>query len=184
MTPVEQVTLKRAGVGLRAWDPERACPGLTLFSPMGPDSTAYLIDLAGQIVHTWSMPYPALYGHLTERGTLLYNGRIDSHDDRFLSSAPWKGGVLLEVDWLGEVLWEVRHPDHHHDGIRLANGNALLLCAAEIPSDVAWIWLFRLVGSRSRLMGSAEGGGSCRHEWGIDSGCTGARWATPTTWWR
>jgi hypothetical protein len=108
-------------------------PGLTLFMPMGGDSTVYLIDLGGEVVHTWCMPYPALSGYLTERDTLVYNGRIDCPDDNFLSSSPWKGGVLLEVDWSGEVVWEVRHPDHHHDGIRLANGNALLLCAAEVP---------------------------------------------------
>jgi hypothetical protein len=134
---VEQVKLKRAGVGLRACDPEKACPGLTLFTPMGAESTVYLIDLGGEIVHTWKMPYHALYAYLTERGTLVYNGRIDGPDDSFLNSTPWKGGVLLEVDWNGEVLWEVRHPDHHHDGIRLANGNALLLCVAGVPCDIA-----------------------------------------------
>jgi hypothetical protein len=128
---------KRAGVGLRAWDPDKACPGLTLFTPTGPDSTVYLIDLGGEILHTWCMPYPALYGYMTERGTLVYNGRIDGPHHSFLSSTPWKGGVLLEVDWDGEVVWEVRHPDHHDDGIRLANGNALLLCMAEIPFDIA-----------------------------------------------
>ena len=137
MTPVDQARLKRAGVGLRAWDRDKACPGLTLFTPMGADSTVYLIDLGGEIVHSWCMPYPALYGYLTERGTLVYNGRIDGPEDNFLSSSPWKGGVLVEVDWSGEVVWEVRHPDHHHDGIRLANGNALLLCMAEVPCDIA-----------------------------------------------
>jgi len=73
------------------------------------EPTVYLIDLGGETVHTWCMPYPALYGYLTARGTLVYNGRIDSRDDSFLNSAPWKGGALLEVDWNGEVLWEVRH---------------------------------------------------------------------------
>jgi hypothetical protein len=137
MTPVQQTVLKRAGLGLRAWDPDKACPGFTLFTPIGAQSTVYLIDLGGQLVHTWCMPYPALYGYLTGRGTLVYNGRIDGPGDNFLSSSPWKGGVLLEVDWNGEVVWEVRHPDHHHDGIRLANGNALLLCAADVPCDIA-----------------------------------------------
>jgi hypothetical protein len=104
---------------------------------MGTGSTVYLIDLGGEVVHTWCMPYPALSGYLTERGTLVYNGRIDCPDDNFLSCSRWKGGVLLEVDWSGEVVWEVRHPDHHHDGIRLANGNALLLCVAEVPIGIA-----------------------------------------------
>ncbi len=48
MTHVEQVKLKRAGVGLRACDPDKACAGLTLFAPMGADSTVYLIDLGGE----------------------------------------------------------------------------------------------------------------------------------------
>ena len=30
----------------------------------------------------------------------------------------------------------VRHPDHHHDGIRLRNGNVLLLCLSPLPHDL------------------------------------------------
>ena len=33
MAAIEQNTLKRRGVGLRARDPERAFPGFTLFAP-------------------------------------------------------------------------------------------------------------------------------------------------------
>ena len=70
--PVEQTKLRRAGTGLRAWDRERAWPGYTLFAPyQSADPTVYLIDLDGVTVHTWRMPYPAQYGRLTERGTLL-----------------------------------------------------------------------------------------------------------------
>jgi len=43
---VEQNTLKRRGVGLRVCDPERACPGFTLFAPVFEQNrTVYLIDL-------------------------------------------------------------------------------------------------------------------------------------------
>src|SRR5262249_44295082 len=48
-----------------------------------------------------------------------------------------KGGVVLEADWNGKVLWEVHHPDHHHHGILLRNGNVLLHCMAEVPDDIA-----------------------------------------------
>jgi len=92
------------------------------------DSTVCLIALGGELVHTWCMPYPPLSGYLTDRGTLVYNGSIEG-------STPRNGGVVLEVDWAGEVIWEVRHPDHHDDGIRLSNGNPLLLCLAEIPCE-------------------------------------------------
>src|ERR1700730_2601103 len=123
---VEQNTLKRRGVGLRAWDPGRACPGYTLFAPcFEQNRTVFLIDLQGSVVHTWTMPYaPGLGGYLTERGTLIYNGR--ALETGFLSRFPFKGGAILEADWNGKILWEVRHPDHHHDGIRLRNGNVLL----------------------------------------------------------
>lgn len=136
MPPVEQIKAKRAGVGLRAYDPDRACPGYTLFAPSTGGGEVYLIDLEGNTSHTWRMPYPpGLYGYLTERGTLFYNGQIP--DDSFVGSQPWRGGAALETDWLGRVLWEVNHPHHHHDGRRLRNGNVVLLCARPIPRDLA-----------------------------------------------
>jgi hypothetical protein len=134
---VEKNTLKRRGVGLRAYDIGRACPGFTLFAPhFQQNRTVYLIDVEGEVVHTWQMPYaPGLSGYLTERGTLFYNGR--TLEDGFLSRFPFKGGVVLEADWNGRVLWEVRHPDHHHHGILLRNGNVLLHCLGEVPEDIA-----------------------------------------------
>src|SRR5436853_3550203 len=100
MAAVEQIKLKRAGLGLRALDPERAYPGYTLFAPMTADQTVYLIDLEGNVTHTWQMPYPpGLYGSLTPEGRLLYNGKLLEGETRFISEQPWKGGSLLEVDW-------------------------------------------------------------------------------------
>ena len=137
MATVEQNTLKRRGVGLRALDLERAAPGLTLFAPhFVQNRTVYLIDLEGNVAHTWDLPYPpGLSGYLTERGTLFYNGRAS--EESFLSRFPFKGGVVLEADWNGKVLWEVRHPDHHHHGILLRNGNVLLHCMGQVPDDIA-----------------------------------------------
>ena len=133
---IDQNPIRRRGTGLRALDIARACPGLTLFSPLASDGIVYLISLDGRVVHTWKMPYPpGLYGYLTENGTLFYNGKIPN--DTFLGKAPFKGGAALEADWNGKVLWEVRHPNHHHDGRLLRNGNVLLLCATELPDDVA-----------------------------------------------
>ena len=134
---VEQNTTKRRWVGLRAFNPERASPGFTLFAPLiWGEGRVYLVDLHGNVVHTWNMPYPpGLSGYLTERGTLFYNGRTS--EDSFLSRFPFKGGVVLEADWNGKVLWEVRHPDHHHHGILLRNGNVLLNCMGRVPDDIA-----------------------------------------------
>ena len=135
--PVEQIKAKRSGVGLRAVDHNRACPGFTLFGPQSGSGKVYLIDIDGEVVHTWQMPYPpGNYGYLTESGTLFYNGKITEDSNRFIIRQPWKGGAVLEADWNGRVLWEVRHPDHHHDGIRLRNGNVLLLCLSPLPKDL------------------------------------------------
>lgn len=138
MAPVEQNKLKRSGTGLRACDADRAFPGFTLFSPQAAGGKVYLIDLDGELVHTWQMPYPpGLYGYLTERGTYFYNGKTEGDPESFITTRPWRGGVVLEADWNGRVLWELRHPDHHHDGIRLKNGNALLICLTRLPGDIA-----------------------------------------------
>jgi len=76
-----------------------------------------------------------MYAYLTETGTLFYNGKIPN--DTFLGKTPFKGGAALEADWNGRILWEVREPNHHHDGLLLKNGNVLLLCAAELPMETA-----------------------------------------------
>src|SRR5439155_2188199 len=136
--PVEQTKLKRAGTGLRALDRERAWAGFTLFALyQSATTTVYLIELDGTVIHTWQMPYPAQYGCLTERGTLFYNGKTPDASDSFISDKPYKIGAVMEVDWNGRVIWEVRHPDHHHDGIRLRNGNVLLLCLTRLPGELA-----------------------------------------------
>ena len=132
---IEPNTIKRRGTGFRGYDPQRTFPGSTLFSPTS-GSVVYLVDLRGKVEHTWQMPYPSQYGYLTERGTLFYNGVLPT--GRFAEQpTALAGGVVLEANWKGEVLWELRQPDHHHDGRLLSNGNALLLCATELPNDIA-----------------------------------------------
>jgi hypothetical protein len=134
---IDPIRARRDGTGLRAYDPSRCHQGYTLFTPMNGDGSVYLIDMKGSVVHTWPMPHPpGLYGHLLENGNLLYNGKILDDLDRFPSWGRWKGGVVLEADWSGRVLWEVRHPDHHHDACKLRNGNVLLLCLTPMPQGL------------------------------------------------
>ena len=111
MPSVEQVKLKRAGTGLRACDRDRTCPAFTLFAPQSGGGKVYLIDLEGNVTHTWQMPVsPGNSGYLTERGTLFYNGKTLEDSKRFISERPWKGGAALEVDWNGRALWESDNP--------------------------------------------------------------------------
>ena len=136
MRAVEPNTIRRRGTGLRTLDPERASPGYTLFTPNTGNGIVVLIDLAGNVTHTWQMPYPpGLYGYLTDRDTLFYNGKIPN--ESFMGQRAFQGGVVLEADWNGNVRWELRYPDHHHDGRLLRNGNVILLCATALPKHVA-----------------------------------------------
>jgi hypothetical protein len=133
---IEPNTIKRRGTGLRGYDAQRVAPGFTLVTPLLGGGLVYLMDMQGDVVHTWQLPYPpGAYGYLTDHGTLFYNGSIRS--DTFLGKQLFNGGVALEADWNGRVLWEVRHPGHHHDGRLLKNGNVLLLGAQELPDPVA-----------------------------------------------
>jgi hypothetical protein len=90
---VEQNTTKRRGVGLRAFNPERASPGFTLFAPLiWGDGRVYLIDLRGNFVHTWNMP-PARPVRVSHRpgNTLLQRAHSRGELSQPLSVQGWRG---------------------------------------------------------------------------------------------
>lgn len=149
-TNTEQQTQKRRKTGLTAYDPKKAYNGYTLFAPLGGDGVVYLIDMKGKVVHKWKLPYaPGLYGYLLENGNLFYNGKIPVDDNRFWGWSQFKGGIILEIDWNGNVIWEYRNPCHHHDARRMRNGNNLVLCIEKIPEDIAKNVKGGLAGSES-----------------------------------
>ena len=42
--------------------------------------------MEGEVFHTWRMPYtPGNYGYLTERGTLVYNGKVPDPSGSYIS---------------------------------------------------------------------------------------------------
>ena len=138
MTTVDQQKIRRARTGLIAHDRQLAQPGYTLFAPMSGDGTVYLVGMDGEVAHTRHMPYwPGLYGNLLDNGHLFYSGKVMDDLGRFEAWPRFKGGAVLEVDWHGRALWELRHPDHHHDARRLRNGNVILLCLRPLPPEIA-----------------------------------------------
>ena len=152
MSSVDQQRVRRTRTGLIAHDAARAQPGYTLFTPMFGDGTVYLVDMDGAVVHTWRLPYrPGCYGYLLDDGHLFYSGKVMQDLDRFEAWGRFKAGAALEVDWNGKVVWEVKHPDHHHDARRLRNGNVILLCLRPLPTAVA-------PSVRGGLRGSEVGG--------------------------
>ena len=137
---IDQQTRRRMSkTGLTALDRTRACPVYTLYSPMSGPGDVYLLNLDGEEVHHWSMPDPpGLYGYLLPNGNLFYGGKLkDDMWDRFQSWKRFKGGVMMEVDWDGNVIWEHRDKDHHHDARRTEAGGAIYLTVELMAPEVA-----------------------------------------------
>jgi Arylsulfotransferase (ASST) len=134
---IEPNTIRRRGTGFRGSDPARVSHGYTLFAPLNATNrTLYLIDIEGNVEHSWEMPEsPGLYGCFTDHGTLLWMG--NEPNESFIGQSVFHGGVVRELTWDGRVLWEVHQPDHHHDASLLRNGNLLLLCAKTLPAEIA-----------------------------------------------
>lgn len=140
-TSVDQQTQRRRGVGLIAHDPERAFQGYTLFTPQFRGGPPLLIDMEGKVVHEWRTPLPTGYAYLLANGNLLALCRPQGSAKALrVWHRVWelvRAGAVMEIDWGGNVLWEVRHPDHHHDARLMRNGNVLMLCVEEVPAEVA-----------------------------------------------
>src|ERR1051326_5247073 len=66
----------------------------------------------------------------------------------------WGLRTLSSLNPAYNILFEVRNPDHHHDGIRLRNGNVLLACFAVLPADLA-----------AQVQGGVAG---TEYAWGMD----------------
>lgn len=140
MTIIDQQTRRRIGrEGLTAYDKDKACPGYVLYSPAGGAGDVYLIDLQGTEVHHWKLPYaPGSYGYLLPNGNLFYAGKIP--DDDFVPFHLWphfRGGVMLEADWDGNIIWEYRNNKQHHDARRTDSGGAIFLGLEKLPEEIA-----------------------------------------------
>jgi hypothetical protein len=105
-------------------DKSKAYNGYHVFTSLAgtnPEMGAtYLIDLEGNVFHKWLMPQNhlvSLHGYLLPTGNLvrgisptyIQGGTIPA-----LGSVgmPYAGTKYQELDWNGNVIWEVRHPNH------------------------------------------------------------------------
>jgi len=112
----------------------QAFNGFTLFTPV--DGTGvWLIDMRGNIVHQWEMSVkPAGYVELLPNGHLLFAGK---HPDCPLSNVEGAGGILLEVDWDGNIKWKYEDPCLHDSFYRKDNGNTLVIKWVKIPNRIS-----------------------------------------------
>ena len=125
--------------GLRINLPQ-AQPGYTLFGPLLSDTT-YLIDNAGQVVHTWKAELAPAGGiYLLDNGNLLRPAR-QPEVERF--SGGGQGGRLQEFTWDGELVWDFSFTSdqhlQHHDVEVLPNGNILAIAwEHKSAEDARW----------------------------------------------
>ena len=115
-----------------------AFEGYTLFAPMG-STTTYLVDMLGNLVHTWESAYmPGESVYLLEDGTLLRT--IDAGPNPVFTGGGKGGGVQM-LNWDSQVLWEYTYSDEthcqHHDAKRLPNGNVLMIAWERFTNDQA-----------------------------------------------
>ena len=64
-------------------------------------------------------------------------GRIETDDLIVTDNWIERGGMLYEMDWAGNIVWEHRDPFQHHDGRKLSSGGALYLTVKRMPDDLA-----------------------------------------------
>jgi len=101
--------------------------GYTLFAPLH-DTTTYLIDICGEVAHTWASDYTPGHGvYLLENGHLMRAGLVGNTHFNPTST----GGVIEELDWDGNVIWTFTYSDDqrctHHDIEPLPGGNVLVV---------------------------------------------------------
>lgn len=109
--------------GVVGHDPAGAFQGLTLYTS-GHDTSAFLIDMAGQVVHEWHVPYSAVWDETAAvvdpqpddfmywRKAMLYpNGDLLAV---FVAAgdSPWGYG-LVKVDKDSKVIWKYLQQTHH-----------------------------------------------------------------------
>jgi hypothetical protein len=115
--------------------------GYTLFAPLI-GNIAYLIDMEGQVVKTWTLEgTTSQVPYLLENGNLVYQTGANSAMLPEFGQVGGVAGGIKEYDWDGELLWSFDYAGdtyiQHHDIEPLPNGNILLIAWEALPETEA-----------------------------------------------
>lgn len=124
--------------GVIKYERAKAYNGYTLFTPTEENTKTYLIDMKGDVVHTWQTKADVESSFVSR---LLPNGNLMVYS--LTKDAPVKiggsTGLLEELDWDGNVVWSYKmsSPDEvsHHAFDRMPNGNTLILGWERVTAD-------------------------------------------------
>jgi len=120
--------------GLIYYAPQYCHRGYTLFANLR-GTEANLIDMEGRICHRWHWPGGIHYANLLPNGNLLFH-TMAPDDSGPMSGIGGHAGGLVELDWDGNLVWELQNPWMHHDFQRLANGNTVVLMWEELSPEM------------------------------------------------
>lgn len=125
--------MRFSSLGVTEYKREQTCHGVTLFTPQYQNVT-HLIGMRGEILHQWNLEaQPGNYTYLLPNGNLLAAIRTADNPNKFAGM----GGKIQEIAWDGEVLWEYRDDNQHHDFRRCENGNTIYLGYELLPPKAA-----------------------------------------------
>lgn len=98
------------------------------------ETKIYLVDLLGRPVHTWKTKKQTWYSVLRPNGNLLVAITAQAFKS---DTAGGTSGILQELDWNSNVLWEYKNLNLHHDIFSLPNGNVLITLWEKTPPEIA-----------------------------------------------
>lgn len=123
---MEQLTIRRRGLGLRDVDCSKVSPGYVLYAHLTSPGIVRLVDFSGNEVHRWNMPSrPGRHARILPNGNLAYNGVHPNGPDLFALWQKYRGGMMQEVDPEGNVIRQWEDPLAHHDQNHLDDGTLL-----------------------------------------------------------
>ncbi len=109
-------------------------PGYVLFNVIFTGVETYLINMDGDVVHSWESDLSPGSSYLQENGHLI---QLERDEDFPTFAAGGQAGRIREYDWDGNLLWDFKYANEkeliHHDIEVLPNGNILAI-AFEVKS--------------------------------------------------
>jgi len=117
---------------------EGSFAGYSLFAPLN-STKVHVIDMGGQLVHTWETANSPGGGHyLLDDGSLLRTARLDD-DPPFRGGGI--GGLIQRMAPDGTLTWNYQLAEHgrwqHHDLEPMPNGNVLVIAWQRISAEDA-----------------------------------------------
>lgn len=110
--------------GVTRYAEEKAYKGYNLFFNI--EYKAYLLDMYGNIVHTWYLPYKGEW----EYGIIKKNGNLVAVCSQI---------GIVEIDWYSNLVWATKE-NLHHDVVMLKDGSYLVPSSfkQEYKSRTVW----------------------------------------------